>query len=73
MQWIIDHCASGKNETRGALPGLGMLVRAGVDIEEPPTDRPWGARSFVIRDPNGVVLHLSHPIPAAVEFAACVR
>ena len=45
----------------------------GVAILQEPTDQPWGARSFVIADPNGVALYISHPIPAAVEFAACVR
>lgn len=49
------------------------LQRLGVTIVQPPTDQPWGARSFVALDPNGVALYISHPIPAAVEFAACVR
>jgi len=49
------------------------LVEAGVKVLRPPADQPWGARSFVIEDPNGVAIYLSHPIPASVEFAACVR
>jgi catechol 2,3-dioxygenase-like lactoylglutathione lyase family enzyme len=49
------------------------LVAAGVPIVQPPMDRPWGARSFVARDPNGVMLYVSHPIPAAAEFQAAVR
>lgn len=49
------------------------LQQKGVSILQPPTDQPWGARSFVVADPNGVTIHISHPIPAAVEFAACVR
>lgn len=49
------------------------LVAAGAEIVQPPTDRPWGARSFVLRDPNGVALYVSHPIPMAVEFESHVR
>jgi predicted enzyme related to lactoylglutathione lyase len=49
------------------------LRRLGVPILQQPTDQPWGARTVLIQDPNGVAIYLSHPIPAAVEFAACVR
>ncbi|MCE9595578.1 MAG: VOC family protein [Planctomycetes bacterium] len=49
------------------------LRALGVTIVQPPTDQPWGARSFVALDPNGVALYFSHPIPAALEFQACVR
>ena len=49
------------------------LRAAGVAIVQPPQDQPWGARSFVVRDPNGVTLYISHPIPAQAEFQRCVR
>lgn len=49
------------------------LRALGVPILQEPADQPWGARSFVIADPNGVAILVSHPIPAAVEFAASVR
>ena len=49
------------------------LRAAGVPIVQEPADMPWGARAFVVTDPNGVAIYVSHPIPAAVEFAACVR
>jgi catechol 2,3-dioxygenase-like lactoylglutathione lyase family enzyme len=29
-------------------------------IETEPTDKPWGWRSFLVRDPNGVVLDFFH-------------
>ncbi len=29
------------------------LCRLGVDILEPPTTRPWGARNLLFRDPDG--------------------
>jgi predicted enzyme related to lactoylglutathione lyase len=30
------------------------LEEAGVDIIEPPTDKPWGLREMQIRDPDGL-------------------
>lgn len=38
-----------------------VLADRGVAAPEP-TDRPWGWRSFVLRDPNGVVLDFFHAI-----------
>ena len=32
------------------------LAKKGVTIVSEPTDRPWGWRSFLCRDPNGVLL-----------------
>lgn len=49
------------------------LVAAGAPIVSPPTDQPWGARQFVTRDPAGVALFVSHPIPMSPELAAHVR
>ena len=49
------------------------LARAGVAIVAPPTDFPWGMRAFSVKDPNGVVVSIAHPIVAAVEFEACAR
>lgn len=37
------------------------LADRGVDAPEP-TDKPWGWRSFTLRDPNGVVLDFFHAI-----------
>lgn len=45
----------------------------GVPILLPPTDMAWGARAFLIQDPNGVMVFVSHPIPLAVEYQACLR
>lgn len=39
-----------------------QLVAAGVPIVAPPLDKPFGARSFVVCDPNGVRLFVSHPL-----------
>ncbi|HUK34281.1 MAG TPA: VOC family protein [Vicinamibacterales bacterium] len=49
------------------------LKRAGAAILREPKDEPWGARAFILRDPNGVTLYVSHPIPAALEFQSSVK
>jgi len=36
----------------------GRLVAGGAAIVEPPADRPWGHRSFVVADPDGIPIHL---------------
>lgn len=43
---------------------------AGVEIVEPPTDRPWGHRTFEIRDPNGLLIVLFAVLPYAESAAA---
>jgi uncharacterized glyoxalase superfamily protein PhnB len=41
------------------------LVERGVAIELPPSDKPWGWRSFTARDPSGVVLDFFHALAEA--------
>jgi uncharacterized glyoxalase superfamily protein PhnB len=36
------------------------LKQAGVDVLDAPSDKPWGWRSFLAQDPNGVVLDFFH-------------
>jgi predicted enzyme related to lactoylglutathione lyase len=43
------------------------LAGAGVDIIEPPTDKPWGLREMQIRDPDGLRIMIvevpeTHPL-----------
>jgi predicted enzyme related to lactoylglutathione lyase len=43
------------------------LEEAGVDIIEPPTDKPWGLREMQIRDPDGLKIMIvevpeAHPL-----------
>lgn len=49
------------------LKKLGLPILAGL------ADQPWGARSFIVADPNGVAIVISHPIAPAAEFAAHMR
>lgn len=36
------------------------LAAAGVDVAMAIEDKPWGDRQFVVRDPNGVLIAISH-------------
>ena len=38
------------------------LKTEGVTILQPPTDQPWGERTIVIQDPDGVVIYLGHKL-----------
>jgi catechol 2,3-dioxygenase-like lactoylglutathione lyase family enzyme len=49
------------------------LRQLGVRILQEPKDQPWGGRTILLQDPNGVILYLSHPIPANVEFLESAR
>jgi catechol 2,3-dioxygenase-like lactoylglutathione lyase family enzyme len=49
------------------------IVAAGVRVADPLADKPWGARSFGLVDPNGIGVWLSHAIPAAVEYQGHAR
>lgn len=44
------------------------LSAEGVDIYQPIQEKPWGERSFVVNDPNGVHLYLYKLIPAQPEY-----
>ena len=39
--------------------------REGIPIALDKRDEPWGERHFAIRDPNGIVLNISHTDPSA--------
>ena len=39
-----------------------MHERNGAEIIEPITDRPWGARQYVVREPNGYNLKFAQPL-----------
>lgn len=49
-------------------------VRAtGAPVGEPPSDKPWGDRSFELSDPLGVRVYLFSPRPMSAEFAGFVK
>lgn len=35
-----------------------QLTRVGIQGLESPQDRPWGHRSFIVRDPDGIPIHI---------------
>ena len=37
------------------------LRAAGAEIVQEPTDQPWGARDFAVRDPSGNLLRIDQP------------
>lgn len=43
------------------------LVAAGVPIVYAPENKPWGERHFVVRDPNGVLIYVAHPLKPAAQ------
>jgi catechol 2,3-dioxygenase-like lactoylglutathione lyase family enzyme len=45
------------------------LVAAGVPIVYAPENKPWGERHFVVRDPNGVLIYVAHPLNGPLKRA----
>lgn len=43
-------------QVRDADAAHATLAAAGVDVVEPPVDKPWGLREMRIRDPDGLLL-----------------
>lgn len=39
-----------------------LHVRNGAEVIEPISDRPWGARQYVVKEPNGYYLKFAQPI-----------
>ena len=49
-------------DTRAAIEALfAEITAAGVALHQPLTDQPWGARDFVVRDPDGNLIHFARP------------
>lgn len=46
--------------TEDADSACKRMQQKGATIEDQPSDKPWGWRSFLVRDPNGVVLDFFH-------------
>lgn len=45
------------------------LRSTGAPIVEPPADRPWGARTMIVRDPLGVLLFVTQPIECTASVS----
>jgi catechol 2,3-dioxygenase-like lactoylglutathione lyase family enzyme len=43
------------------VPAVGLAAKYGVKVE-PPEDRPWGIRDFVVVDPNSVLWRIGQNI-----------
>lgn len=41
-----------------------QLVEAGVPVASPPVNRPWGHRSFIVHDPDGIPIHIYCELPS---------
>lgn len=41
----------------------------GAEIEQPPTDQPWGSRTLMVSDPDGYSLMFDQPAPPARKAA----
>lgn len=44
------------------------LKAAGLEIYQDLQDKPWGERSFVVHDPNGVHIYIYTTIPPTPEY-----
>lgn len=44
------------------------LKAAGLEIYQELQDKPWGERSFVVNDPNGVHIYIYKSIPPTPEY-----
>lgn len=56
------------------VDGAFERVRAtGAPVGDPPSDKPWGDRSFELTDPHGVRVYLFSPRPMSAEFAGYVK
>jgi len=60
--WLSLHVADADAE-------FTRLRSLGVQVVEPPEDKPWGERHFLVRDPNGVLIYIAHTIPAFADEA----
>jgi uncharacterized glyoxalase superfamily protein PhnB len=50
-----------------------QVLGTGAPMGDPPSDKPWGDRSFMLDDPNGVRVYVFSPRPLSPEFAQFVR
>ena len=67
--WVVNHRAAQVSQpvqvqlvSRDATAPVDALharaLDAGLRVEHPPTDEPWGVRRFFVRTPGGVVVNV---------------
>ncbi|MGN6445611.1 VOC family protein [Amnibacterium sp.] len=49
-------------ESPAAVDAAHERIRADAHIVQPPTDMPWGNRSLLLRDPDGVLVNVYAPL-----------
>jgi catechol 2,3-dioxygenase-like lactoylglutathione lyase family enzyme len=55
----VDPAVSVEVDTPARVDALhDRAVAAGLRIEHPPTDEPWGVRRFFVRTPGGIVVNV---------------
>ena len=55
----VDAAVSVEVDTPATVDALhARVVEAGLRVEHPPTDEPWGVRRFFVRTPGGVVVNV---------------
>ncbi|GAA2752399.1 VOC family protein [Amnibacterium kyonggiense] len=45
-----------------AVDAVHARLADGVEVVQPPTDMPWGNRSLLLRDPDGVLVNVYAPL-----------
>ncbi len=76
----LDHMKELETATNGSGLWIGLEVEnadeesarlwdAGITIVQPPTDQPWGERTVVIKDPDGVLIYLAHKLSVENQVA----
>lgn len=55
-------------EVENAETEYDRLKQDGLCIQQELQDKPWGERSFVVDDPNGVHVYLYQTIPPTLEY-----
>ena len=51
-----------QEESPDAVDAVHERLRDAVEVVQPPTDMPWGNRSLLLRDPDGVLVNVFAPL-----------
>ena len=59
---LRDHAVEIHFDVPDVDAAYNALVQRGVEFEDPPANRPWGARMAAFRDPEGFALEIVGPL-----------